>query len=141
MAKKSKSKSKKAEEKSKSKSKKTEEKPTTEAASEAQSTPPAEVEAAIPDEASVEEVCNLFAILANGTRMKILTAIDAAGEGGISVSAIADGVGVSVSAVSQHLVKMRWHNLVSGERDKQTIRYALAGSSFWEKIKASGVLP
>lgn len=131
----------------KSKSKKakpTEEKPATEATSEAQSTPPAEpaeVAAAIPDEANVEQVCNLFAILSNNTRMKILTAIDAAGEGGISVSAIADAVGVSVSAVSQHLVKMRWRGLVSGERDKQTIRYSMTGSQFWERIKASGVLP
>lgn len=46
----------------------------------------------------------------------------------MSVGAIAEKVGLSQSALSQHLAKLRGMRLVETRRDKQTIFYSLASS-------------
>lgn len=66
-----------------------------------------------------------MAMLANAKRLMILCRLL---EGEMSVLALAAAVGLSQSALSQHLAKLRQANLVTTRRDAQTIHYSLAGN-------------
>jgi len=77
--------------------------------------------------ASPEEIqarAGLFAILADPTRLTLLTCIKAAGP--ISVSDLAAATGVNDTTVSQTLRYLRAARTVSTERDGRIIRYRLA---------------
>ena len=69
------------------------------------------------------EVASLLAALANEKRLLVLCHLLL---GERSVTTLADEVGLSQSAMSQHLAKMRALGLVSGRRDAQTIYYSIA---------------
>lgn len=60
--------------------------------------------------------------LSNPKRLAILCRL---GEGEISVGELAEVVGLSQSALSQHLARMRDQRLVATRRDQQTIYYRL----------------
>ncbi|MBU1176013.1 MAG: metalloregulator ArsR/SmtB family transcription factor [Alphaproteobacteria bacterium] len=62
--------------------------------------------------------------LGNGKRLVILCKLMQAGE--MNVSTLAEALGLSQSALSQHLAKMRMEGLVATRRDSQTIWYRLA---------------
>jgi ArsR family transcriptional regulator, virulence genes transcriptional regulator len=62
--------------------------------------------------------------LGNGKRLVILCKLMQAGE--INVGTLAGTLGLSQSALSQHLAKMRAEGLVATRRDSQTIWYRLA---------------
>ncbi|KJF70252.1 ArsR/SmtB family transcription factor [Agrobacterium arsenijevicii] len=62
----------------------------------------------------------LFTALANEKRLHVLTLLQ---QSELSVGALAEAVGISQSALSQHLSKLRRHGLVSTRRDAQTIFY------------------
>lgn len=64
-----------------------------------------------------------FAILADPTRLQILTCIDTAGP--ISVSDLAAATGISSSTVSQTLRHLRAADTVRATRDGRVIRYVL----------------
>ena len=66
----------------------------------------------------------LLKLLANERRLLVLCRLATSGEA--SVSALADAVGLSQSALSQHLSLMREDGLVSFRRDGQSIYYAIA---------------
>ena len=68
----------------------------------------------------IEEACGTLRAMANETRLKILCSL-AAGE--MPVNQLAEAVGQSLSAVSQHLAKLRAEGLVETRRDAQTIYY------------------
>lgn len=65
----------------------------------------------------------LLKLLANEHRLLILCQL-AAGEA--SVGALADAVGLSQSALSQHLAKMREDEIVVTRREAQTMFYRIA---------------
>lgn len=68
-------------------------------------------------------VASLLSALANQKRLLVLCNLI---EGEKSVTTLADAVGLSQSAMSQHLAKMRALGLVSGRREAQTIYYSIA---------------
>jgi len=75
-------------------------------------------------EAKAAEAAQLLKLLANENRLLILCRLVAERE--MSVGDLAEGVGLSQSALSQHLAKMRDDGLVATRREGQTIFYRLA---------------
>jgi DNA-binding transcriptional ArsR family regulator len=63
----------------------------------------------------------LLKALANQNRLMLLCELLEAGE--MNVSALSDAIGLSQSALSQHLARMREEGLVATRRDGQTIYY------------------
>ena len=75
-------------------------------------------------EANASLVANILRALANERRLMILCKLAEWGEA--SVSALSEAAGLSQSATSQHLAKMRDEGLVEFRRDAQTIWYRIA---------------
>jgi DNA-binding transcriptional ArsR family regulator len=74
--------------------------------------------------ANVAEAAEFLQLLGNDKRLLILCELMAAGE--MPVNALADAVGLSQSALSQHLAKLRADELVRTRRESQTIYYSLS---------------
>jgi len=70
----------------------------------------------------------LFAVAASETRLKILYLLAELQE--LCVCDLAEMLGLSVSAVSQHLAKLRAHGLATTRRQAQTIFYRLEPHPF-----------
>src|SRR5690349_18939268 len=70
------------------------------------------------------EAARLLKLLANENRLLILCRL--AVEREMPVGEIASAVGLSQSALSQHLAKMREEGLVATRREAQTIHYRIA---------------
>jgi len=83
-----------------------------------------------PDLDTAAELLNLAG---NSTRLKLLYLLENAKE--MCVCDLAEMLGVSVSAVSQHLAKLRAYQLVAPRRDAQTIYYRLTDHKFNEKLR------
>ena len=77
----------------------------------------------MPTEAQVEVASDAFRLLADPTRIKLLWALL---QGESSVSCLADLVGASPTAVSQHLSKLRWAKLVQVRREGTFAYYSAA---------------
>ena len=75
-------------------------------------------------EANAALVTSILRTLANERRLMILCKLAEWGEG--SVSALSEAAGLSQSATSQHLAKMRDEALVDFRREGQTIWYRIA---------------
>ena len=75
-------------------------------------------------EANASLVANILRALANERRLMILCKLAEWGEA--SVSALSEAAGLSQSATSQHLAKMRDEGLVEFRRDAKTIWYRIA---------------
>ena len=82
---------------------------------------------------NIEEAAELMSLAGNSTRLKLLYLLDIHHE--ICVCDLAEMLGVSVSAVSQHLAKLKARNLVAPRRDAQTIYYRLTDHRFNNKLK------
>ena len=74
-------------------------------------------------EARAEEVAALLKQMANTRRLLILCRLAA---GRATVSELCAVAGLSQSAISQHLAKMRRDGLVKGEKDGLQINYSIA---------------
>jgi ArsR family transcriptional regulator, virulence genes transcriptional regulator len=74
--------------------------------------------------ANALEVADLLRTLGNERRLMILCKLVEAGE--MTVGALVGAVGLSQSALSQHLAKMRDDNVVTFRRDSQTLWYRIA---------------
>ena len=72
------------------------------------------------------EIHQVSLILKSLSNPKRLTALCAMCEGEKSVGELEGIVGISQSALSQHLAKMREDNLVKTRRDAQTIYYSVS---------------
>jgi len=72
------------------------------------------------------EAAKLLAALANERRLAILCELI---EGERSVGELVDAVGLTQSALSQHLAKLRAAGIVATRRDAQTIFYRLASAA------------
>jgi len=70
------------------------------------------------------EAAQMLKLLANENRLMILCRLVAQRE--MSVGNLAAGVGLSQSALSQHLARMREEGLVTARRDAQSIYYCIA---------------
>jgi ArsR family transcriptional regulator, virulence genes transcriptional regulator len=74
-------------------------------------------------EAKAAQAAGLLRLLANENRLLILCRLAMAGE--MSVNDIADAVGLSQSALSQHLAMMRQEGLLTTRREAQTVFYRI----------------
>jgi DNA-binding transcriptional ArsR family regulator len=74
------------------------------------------------DSQYVELAVEIFAMLADATRVRIILALR---DGEMAVGALADVVGKSPAAVSQHLAKMRLARMVSTRQDGTRVLYRL----------------
>jgi DNA-binding transcriptional ArsR family regulator len=70
------------------------------------------------------DAASLLKIMANDRRLLVLCELADAGER--SVTELETVSGLSQSALSQHLAKMRHHGIVKTRRSAQTIYYSLA---------------
>ena len=75
-------------------------------------------------EANAAEVARILKALANTRRLMILCTLAAQDEA--SAGQLAEAVGLSQSALSQHLALMREEGLVTFRRESQTLWYRLA---------------
>ena len=75
-----------------------------------------------------------FAVLADPTRLTLLTAIKAAGP--ISVSDLATATGINDATVSQTLRHLRASQTVIAERDGRVVRYRLASTPVTDLLAA-----
>ena len=75
-------------------------------------------------EKAAAEVAGMLRALANERRLMILCKLVEWGEA--NVNALAETVGLSQSALSQHLAKMRDEGLVTYRRESQTLWYRIA---------------
>lgn len=73
------------------------------------------------EHAQAEVASDFLSAMANPKRLLILKVLV---EGEIAVGALANQVGLSQSALSQHLSKLRSQSLVTTRRDAQTIYYS-----------------
>ena len=73
------------------------------------------------EQAQAEVATNFLSAVANPKRLLILKVLVS---GEIAVGALAQKVGLSQSALSQHLSQLRAQNLVTTRRDAQTIYYS-----------------
>jgi len=77
-------------------------------------------------ERSAGAVSALLRALANERRLMLLCMLIERGE--CTAGELAEGAGLSPSATSQHLAKMREENLVDSRREAQSIYYRVADS-------------
>lgn len=75
-----------------------------------------------PDANAFDSEANLLSAMGNAKRLHILHLL---AEGEMSVSILADEVGLSQSSTSQHLAILREQELVQTRRAAQTIYYSL----------------
>ncbi len=75
-------------------------------------------------ETKAGQAATLLKALSNRKRLLILCRLT---EGETNVGALAQALGLSQSALSQHLARLRALGVVRTRRDAQTIYYALAG--------------
>jgi DNA-binding transcriptional ArsR family regulator len=74
--------------------------------------------------ASIEELAALFGVLADPTRLKLLSLLaQQQGADALCVNALARRLGVTQSAVSQHLRVLKSEGLVKGERRGYRVHY------------------
>ena len=83
----------------------------------------------------IDEAAELLSLAGNDTRLKILYLL--AELRSVCVCDLAEILGVSVSAVSQQLAKLKAYGLVKNRREAQTIYYSLADHPFIETLKNS----
>jgi DNA-binding transcriptional ArsR family regulator len=72
----------------------------------------------------LDERAAVIGLLGHATRLRAFYVIDRMGE--VCVCDLADILGVTQSAVSQHLAKFKAYGVVAARRDAQTLYYRLA---------------
>jgi DNA-binding transcriptional ArsR family regulator len=70
-----------------------------------------------------EQLAEVFKVLANDTRLRILHALALRGE--LSVSALAETVGMKTAAVSNQLQQLSLRRILKSRRDGNTIYYRI----------------
>ncbi len=75
-----------------------------------------------PDSQFVELAVEVFAMLADATRVRIILALR---DGELSVNHLADVLDKPAAAVSQHLAKLRLARIVSARQEAQRVFYKL----------------
>ncbi len=80
----------------------------------------------------LETLASLIEVAGNGQRLKILYLLHQHKE--MCVCDLAEVLGITDSAVSQHLRKLKDKNLITNRRDKQTINYSLIENPFTARL-------
>ncbi|MDX2000052.1 MAG: metalloregulator ArsR/SmtB family transcription factor [Thermoanaerobaculia bacterium] len=93
----------------------------------------ADIRSILDNSPDLDESAELLNLAGNSTRLKLLYLLENAKE--MCVCDLAEMLGVSVSAVSQHLAKLRAYGLVAPRRDAQTIYYRLTEHQFNDKLR------
>lgn len=70
------------------------------------------------------QLASNLSLLASAPRLMILCRLSEAGE--MSVGALAQSLGLSQSALSQHLARLREAGLLATTRERQSVRYRIA---------------
>jgi len=86
---------------------------------------------------AIRRASRLLKLMGNERRLTVLCSL---AEGELSVGQLEARVGLSQSALSQHLAKLRRDGLVRTRRHRQTIYYALAGTEAAFVLVALGQL-
>ena len=86
---------------------------------------------------NLDDRAALLQLLGNGTRMRMFFVLDRLEA--VCVCDLAEILGVTQSAVSQHLAKFRAHRLVTSRRDGQTLFYSLAESADVDLLRRLGI--
>lgn len=81
----------------------------------------------------LDDVAARLAIAGNPTRLRIFYLLAELKE--VCVCDLADILGYTMSAVSQHLAKFKAYGLAQTRRDAQTLYYSLSDHPFNEKLK------
>jgi len=74
-------------------------------------------------QANADRASEVLKVIANGVRLMLVCQL---AEGAKSVSQLQANVGISQSAVSQHLALLREHRVVEAHRRGQSVYYVLA---------------
>ena len=74
--------------------------------------------------ARAKEAAEFLKLLANESRLLLLCHLHAQGE--VSVNELSAAIGLSQSACSQHLARLREDGLVAFRRESQTLHYRVA---------------
>ncbi len=77
-----------------------------------------------PEAGDLVRAAETLGLLSHPARLSVLCHLSTAGQ--LSVGELVGRIGLSQSAVSQHLAKLRHGGLVEGLREGQTIRYRIA---------------
>ena len=80
----------------------------------------------------LDEIAEVLSLVGNDTRIKILYLLDRADE--LCVCDISDVLGISVSAISHQLRKLKDRNLVVVRKDAPTIYYSLSDNPVLHQI-------
>lgn len=89
----------------------------------------------LPDSQYVELAVEVFAMLADATRVRLILALKEHGE--LSVNRLADVAGKSPAAVSQHLAKLRLARMVSTRHDGTRVFYRLTDEHATQLVTAA----
>jgi ArsR family transcriptional regulator len=81
----------------------------------------------------IEEAAELMNLAGNSTRLKLLYLLDNMKE--LALDDLSEMLGVSVTAASQHLAKLKAYGLVAARRDGKTIYYRLSDHAFNAKLR------
>ncbi|MGH9046848.1 MAG: ArsR/SmtB family transcription factor [Acidimicrobiales bacterium] len=93
--------------------------------------------AALDDPEAIHDRARRFALLADPTRLTLLTCIHVAGP--ISVSDLSAATGIADTTVSQTLRHLRASQTVVAERDGRIMRYQLADPAVVELLADAGL--
>jgi ArsR family transcriptional regulator, cadmium/lead-responsive transcriptional repressor len=85
-----------------------------------------------------ELLAKYFRVLADRSRLRILRALDAAGE--LSVGQLAEQLDIAQPSVSTHLACLRWCGFVEARRDHRTIYNGIADPRVSEMIELASNL-
>ena len=85
----------------------------------------------------LDERAAILGIVAQPTRLRLFYLLDKLGE--VCVCDIGEILGVSPSAVSQHLSKFKAYGLVAVRRDNQTLFYSLSDKSEVKVLRKVGL--
>ena len=88
----------------------------------------------MPDDEQVGRAVETFRLLADPTRVRILSALL---QGESSVACLADLCGVTPTSVSQHLAKLRLAGLVQGRREGTFVYYVSDDDRLREVLAAA----
>lgn len=84
-----------------------------------------------------DEAADFLSAMSNAKRLLILCNLV---HGEMPVGRLAEAVGLSQSALSQHLAKLRARKLVTTRRDAQTIYYSIASDSVYLVLETMGAI-
>jgi ArsR family transcriptional regulator len=88
----------------------------------------------IPDDERILNLADMFKVISDSTRVKILAALDISE---LCVCDIALVVGLSQSAVSHQLRLLRQEHIVKNRRDGKTVYYSLADEHIMKILRIS----